>query len=889
MNAKEKLLNQHIEALEENTDRVNILADHLKNVEQEQLHTQALVDAKMKEIKTETHLRQLAAREAGRMKADITKIDKHMLETQDMINSVQNAMVLSNEKLEQFKLQMNWNEEELLQWSLAAKQKNEDRQALEKYEAMDKSKIKNLTLKVEKATRMVQENKMTLEAEVTDAQAIQIELDKTAEEYRKLHFDKQHMIRQWSDAKIAMQRRDEAIARAAEEIVNVKVQLRERKRICHEQKDFLEQEQIANKQLIVSLGGVDRAVEKSREINNTMKREVDEFQAEVSAQRNELEKAESELRAANTMNENLHQLHLEKSERLGEFKELLEATKKTLENDYIRTDTLADKANQIDELYKQHVDRLAQMNKALQNLKENMFKHSHELFNLRKKEADLIAEISGAQGTSRNLQARIHEHDQRSLKQQEMLYNIEFQVQQLERKVSFASGKRSLEETLELKASIALLQKQLEELQQQHNMITNQVKRLHDDLRAARRKHKTILKDKADLSEKINEINLENDSATTEVKQSIKKKEEMIVKHDVLKLEVKTLRDTLKQIAETVFGLENRKLQLQLSMKEREKEVSLHRDIQRAEKKALEDQRHKLAMDLKERQIKVTKLQRKYETLAAKLRKADEEEHSQAYYIIQAAQAREELQREGDELNRSIRLTEKEIRMLTRTLEHLNTRNTNYRKGFQKADLKGADAVLKRDLEAQHRSVTDSLYKQKSYLREITADFEQRRKVLAELFNNIGGIHSEVNHKSQELESLRKGLEDQKVEVERSREVMLKKQHEYRHVNNLQDDEQTTDELFMDLLEQKRTNQTIMNLLQNFVEEHPEIRDSVDDVMEEMGLTSETPRVAGGPGAAPVHFPSINKPVMGTPNVKRSRPNSRGQYARGSTPKLPHP
>jgi hypothetical protein len=64
-----------------------------------------------------------------------------------------------------------------------------------------------------------------------------------------------------------------------------------------------------------------------------------------------------------------------------------------------------------------------------------MFKHSHELFTLRKTEADLIAEISGAQGTSRNLQARIHELDQRSLKQQEMLYNIEFQVQQLERKV----------------------------------------------------------------------------------------------------------------------------------------------------------------------------------------------------------------------------------------------------------------------------------------------------------------------------------------------------------------------------------------------------------------------------------------------------------------------
>lgn len=60
------------------------------------------------------------------------------------------------------------------------------------------------------------------------------------------------------------------------------------------------------------------------------------------------------------------------------------------------------------------------------------------------------------------------------------------------------------------------------------------------------------------------------------------------------------------------------------------------------------------------------------------------ETHSQAYYIIKAAQKREELQRKGDQLDQDIRKCEKEIRALNTTLDHLNARNTAFRESFQK-------------------------------------------------------------------------------------------------------------------------------------------------------------------------------------------------------------
>lgn len=99
-----------------------------------------------------------------------------------------------------------------------------------------------------------------------------------------------------------------------------------------------------------------------------------------------------------------------------------------------------------------------------------------------------------------------------------------------------------------------------------------------------------------------------------------------------------------------------------------------------SELKAAESERHKVAVELQQRKNKVKNLRIKYEGLVQnnKSSSGDVEsvgEHSQAYYVIKAAQEREELQRYGDELDGKIRKCEKEIKALTNTLQHLKQRN----------------------------------------------------------------------------------------------------------------------------------------------------------------------------------------------------------------------
>jgi chromosome segregation ATPase len=189
--------------------------------------------------------------------------------------------------------------------------------------------------------------------------------------------------------------------------------------------------------------------------------DLDNLDEAVELQRGELQKVSSDLNASKNNVHNLQQSKLEKEAKQQEYAVKLTSTRLKLERETEKAQSLEERHQQVHTYHKEHENALKAVEKELEQTKESMFKFSQELFKQRKDEASLVADISGTQSTARNLQAKIHDLDQRSLKQQEMLYNIEFQVQQLERKVSRASGKRSQEETLILNKRIAELQAQI--------------------------------------------------------------------------------------------------------------------------------------------------------------------------------------------------------------------------------------------------------------------------------------------------------------------------------------------------------------------------------------------------------------------------------------------
>ena len=153
------------------------------------------------------------------------------------------------------------------------------------------------------------------------------------------------------------------------------------------------------------------------------------------------------------------------------------------------------------------------------------------------------------------------------------MYKSEFQIAQMERTVARLMGERSMEDQKRIQAEIEERQTRLNESTKQLNLLAKQNQKLEDEIKLLQKKIEDIKSERLNYETAITELMVENEMAGNEVEAVKKGKEKVLVQHDCKKLEIKKLRDTVNLEADQVYGLENRKYQLEMSMEEREKEI----------------------------------------------------------------------------------------------------------------------------------------------------------------------------------------------------------------------------------------------------------------------------------------------------------------------------
>ncbi|KAA0152425.1 hypothetical protein FNF29_03991 [Cafeteria roenbergensis] len=760
IHATEAKVERAEEAAAAHRERIRVMEEHLANVKQEVSHTEAVLASRKKELASEDHLKQLAEREIGRIRQELKELETRGEDVADKVAATQADIHKGTARLEAVQEELHVTLEDLKAWTEARRQKDEDNKALERYTKADEGKLKELSMALERLTQQVASKKRALEEATTETAAKQIELDKAADDFHALHQERGKLLKQVDDAVASIRGRDREILEANERAAEGKRVLETRKAEIRAKAEMLEGLEVENGEAERLNGDLARRVGAHREQLRAAQEALRELEDEAELNKSELGKAAAQLGKSRSELDSLRAQKEAYEQRLEAAVAKEAAVVASREKAKGEATKLEGAAERREADLKAQEARLVSSERELEQAKAKLFKESQRRAELVREEGVLRAEISGAESAAKNLSTKMRQLDADAARQAELLYAAEFQIQAMERKLARVKGEVSDEERKRLEARIADLNLDLGTSEGLKAKLEAQLKQLADEQRRVQRRRESLEADLTALHGTLAELRLQTSAGETQLAAAVKGREEAQVAHDIVKLDVRRLREALTSKTDEVFGLENRHQQLQLSIAERRKEIEVHTKLQRAQAKLAEEERHRVALDLRKREARVAGLQRKYDALCAKMRGAsdgdddDGEPKTQAYFVIKAAQQREELQREGDELNAAVLTAEREARALTATLAQLQRRNTAYRESFQKADPRSRDAETVATLETLGKDSTEAMYRRKRELQDTAAatgeakaraaDLAQRRAALQSQLQRLRGIAADV-------------------------------------------------------------------------------------------------------------------------------------------------
>ncbi|XP_042315960.1 coiled-coil domain-containing protein 39 isoform X1 [Sceloporus undulatus] len=820
-------------------DRIAAMTSHLKNVRQEFNSTQSLFRARQNEIETEQHFKALAEREVGRLKSEIQRLENEMVSLREKKNSQENNTFKMNQKLEALRCQMNWDQQALEAWLEESARKDNDAVTIQKYAQQDDNKLRVLTLQIEMLTVKCNNKRRILDNELTETLAAQIELDKTAEDFRRVHLERQELIRQWENTIEQMRKRDQEIDSCALLLAQARRAIRAKQSVLKDKIQFLANESGNNVEYERRIATANRQAVKLRaeyqkeEANRILLQdELDTLKATVDGTASELETVRMNIA-------NLKREIQEKTIRLNLIKEQNNSLTNKLKFVTNKALSSEEKASRMEEFLKEKEKNVKEKEAQAIQLRDTHFKKTKELKAFQDKAKGVIAEIDGRRGQMKNLHSRLARLFAETLKQQELMYNQDFYIQQVERRLSRMEGELNTDERQVLEEKVAELSKIADEKTQAYSTLQAQQKKLQNDIHFIMLAMNKTGEEMAGLTTRVDELNLFTDKSEKLLKKAKADKQDLMIEDNLLKLELKRVRDTLYSKAEKVLSLEKQKQQLKAAMEQRIAEIKVHKAMIETQIRVVEQERQTLSFEFHERLSKIEKLKGRYEIITVVMMPPEgEEEKTHTYYVIKAAQEKEDLQREGDTLDAKIQQAEKECVALENTLHVLNNCNSNYRDSFRNITEKSEEHEEKVKLEEEKRAAAEKYRYKRRQIKELEEDIQTMQVNLDTLLKDETLYREKIAERKAIVQRLSKEVDDQQPKLERVTKQVARLTREIRALKKT--DSKTQEEQDIDLRALKDFTKSIDKMLLDLSEANPDLNTAFQRYFEQTSIPFPT-------------------------------------------------
>ncbi|CAF0975474.1 unnamed protein product [Rotaria sp. Silwood1] len=805
-NEENKLLEENVEAkmkeltslqldIVENSDRIQMLEDHQKLVKDELETIQRLLAAHRREETTEqTHL-----------DIDTAEIQR----TEQLITILENDMIKFRKRQTNFETEINQlqleiekiNNETLIDKDVLEKlidviKKNDDETfCLMKYTQQDNIRIKELTAEMERDSEKSIKLKRAVEERRIEYYSLQVELDKIADTFRRSHMQRQQLIKRWETILEQMQRKDYDIDRLAIELIQVKAKTRVKEQELNQQKIFYEHEQKNNS-----------VTEKMIYLANKKIMSLKVFSIKTA-----LVNTENELQRARNLINELKTTMMTKQQELEKLKQRHE---QILDRKYIILNekfSIDEKLSKFEKLMDNEQKYQNNLNYQYKKLSETLFLLNNRLLFIHKQEKQYEIDNQAYHNQIHNMKNQINRLDQQLLKQQELIYHQDFQKQTIDRRLNRLLGEKTNEKYSEFDLKIRELQNEYEKKKYQYDQLQNQIKILNEELRMIKRDFDQLIIDKNDLNEKFLQFDLYITLSEKLIKKLNNEKEDYLVEENLLNIELKRLKNILCDSSEINSNLEQQQIELQKAIKERRMEVQANSHLFRLRFNDERTKKDTISAELAMRITKVSKLKQRYETFAIILNTEKLNEDNvlaQAQYVIKSAQMKEDLLKQGDQLEALVIKAETELRALENTVQILKWNNTDVKKNFEKLNDSSPEINEMNELEEHLRAVTEQVKIRRKLLKEFVDRHDSTCHTDLIMFQEEIEQTSKAITKKRHIEiKLEDEIQQYHVKIDRADQIIKRFQQIIRQQRDIQDIIQ--DELDIDVRLQYETNKKI--------------------------------------------------------------------------------
>uniref|UniRef100_A0A8C4Q841 Coiled-coil domain-containing protein 39 n=1 Tax=Eptatretus burgeri TaxID=7764 RepID=A0A8C4Q841_EPTBU len=646
-------------------------------------------------------------------------------------------------------------------------QQDEDALALQRYTQQDDGRIKELMLKIEKLTKEVKHKRRQLDNEFTETTMAQIQLTKTTEEFWLLHQERQDIVRQWELTIKRMRHRDKEIDQCLMEVEEARHLVQERKESIKEKQEFLQHEVENNRELEHNEAAEQRLAKRLHGERQAQEQVQQQLQDDLNSMKRMAEQMATELEVART-----HVSHLRKDvdkqkKRLQKIIEAQAAAQQRLKQCLKHAKGSEGQAIDLRVTLTAQEKEFAETEKRLAEGGQDAVRRAQELHDVQQRERTLEGEIQCARATLRGLVAQLHKQQDNVLVQQEHVYKQDYQLEELARRLAHLQGDVSHTEQHELEMKVAQLTKVLHERNETHTFVSAQLQHTQDDIFRTCQTIDRIQKEETELQNKLKELDLFNDITEKEMAQLVHEKQEALVEERLVAATCGRLRTALAGQAHGVADLRKQKIKMQAEAAERQSMNQKREQLLNSQMINVKNHVQALSHELNETLMKVQKMRNRYELLMRKMSGSDGEKKSQAYYITKAAEAKEELKNEGDQLDTKVHKAEQELVAMKNTVGMIKGCNRVYRQMASRPVTGSEEREEQSKLEEKQRAVDNQLCLKQQQIRDLHQDLEAMQETMGKVAIEEAEEQAVKEQAEAQLAKLNKELQQQQEKLQR--------------------------------------------------------------------------------------------------------------------------